>query len=253
MLLKSRRLLLLVIFSLMLTGCGGTYEWGWYILSPLSDNGRVNLNFLLQGFIYTIAISLSAFSLAMFAGLFVALPGMAKRKSLKYFNRVYVECFRSVPVLVMILWIYYGLPLILGIELTAFYAAVIALALCESAFHAEIFRGGIQAVNKGQFEAADTLGLSYLQKMRLVILPQAIRNMLPPLANQFVYMLKMSSLASVVGVQELTRRANELQISEYRAMEIYSFLVLEYLILVLIFSFLARKLEKRMSGSSVSN
>lgn len=253
MLLQSRQLLLLVIISLMLTGCGGTYEWGWYVLSPLSDTGRINLNFLLQGFLYTLAISLSAFSLAMLAGLFIALPGMAKRKSFRYFNRVYVECFRSVPVLVMILWIYYGLPLILGIELTAFYAAVIALALCESAFHAEIFRGGIQAVDKGQFEASDTLGLNYFQKMRLVILPQAIRNMLPPLANQFVYMLKMSSLASVVGVQELTRRANELQVSEYRAMEIYSFLVLEYLILVLLFSYLARKLERRMSNNLSSH
>lgn len=249
MLFKSRQRLLLVFLSLMLTGCGGTYEWGWYILSPLSDTGRINLGFLLQGFIYTLAISLTAFALAMLAGLLVALPGMAKRRSLRYFNRIYVECFRSVPVLVMILWIYYGLPLILGIELTAFYAAVIALALCESAFHAEIFRGGIQAVDKGQFEAAETLGLTYVQKMRLIILPQAIRNMLPPLANQFVYMLKMSSLASVIGVQELTRRANELQISEYRAMEIYSFLVLEYLALVLLFSFLARRLERKMMSS----
>ena len=248
--LHFRKFLLLASASLLLTGCSGNYEWGWYILSPFTEGGRVNLNFLLQGFIYTLAISLSAFFLAMLTGLFVALPGMAKRKGLKLFNRIYVESFRSVPVLVMILWIYYGLPLILGIELTAFTAAIVALALCESAFHAEIFRGGIQAVSKGQFEAADTLGLSYIQKMRLVILPQAIRNMLAPLANQFVYMLKMSSLASVVGVQELTRRANELQISEYRAMEIYSFLVLEYLLLVLLFSYLARKLEKKMNDQS---
>ena len=148
----------------------------------------------------------------------------------------------------MILWIYYGLPVVAGIELSAFSAAVFALALCESAFHSEIFRGGIQSINRGQFEAADTLGLSYFHKMRLVILPQAVRKMLPPLANQFVYMLKMSSLASVIGVQELTRRANELQVSEYRAMEIYSFLVLEYLVLVLAFSFLARRLEARMNN-----
>ena len=246
---RSEKRVLLVILSLALTGCGGSYQWGWYILSPMTESGQINLSFLLQGVFYTLAISLSAFSLAMLIGLLVALPGMATRKSLRLFNRVYVESFRSVPVLVMILWIYYGLPLVMGIELSSFSAAVIALALCESAFHAEIFRGGIQAVDRGQFEAADTLGLNYFQKMRLIILPQAIRNMLPPLANQFVYMLKMSSLASIIGVQELTRRANELQISEYRAMEIYSFLVLEYLALVLLFSYFARKLEKNMTAT----
>ncbi len=243
------KIMTLSVIVLMLGGCDSDYQWGWYILSPLTESGRVNLGFLANGFIFTLIISLGAFLLAMFIGLLVALPGLSAKKPLIIFNRSYVETFRSVPVLVMILWIYYGLPVISGIELSAFSAAVLALALCESAFHAEIFRGGIQSIEAGQFEAADTLGLSYFNKMRLVILPQAIRRMMPPLANQFVYMLKMSSLASVIGVQELTRRANELQVSEYRAMEIYSILVLEYLILVLVFSFLARKMESRMNRS----
>lgn len=130
-----------------------------------------------------------AFSLAMIAGLAIALPGLSHNKWLRYLNRGYVETFRSIPVFVMILWIYYGLPIISGIELSALAAAIVALAFCESAFHAEIFRDGIQAVDSGQFEAADSLGLSYRRKMQLVILPQAIRNMLPPLVNQFVYIL----------------------------------------------------------------
>ncbi|WP_228550641.1 amino acid ABC transporter permease [Endozoicomonas sp. OPT23] len=229
---------------MLLTGCSSDYQWGWYVVSPFTESGLINLKFLAMGAVYTLGISLLAFSIAMVAGLLIALPGLSSYKPLQYLNRTYVEVFRSIPVLVMILWIYYGLPLVAGIELSAFAAAVIALAICESAFHAEIFRGGVNAIDRGQFEAAEALGLKYLQKMRFVILPQAIRRMIPPLANQFVYMLKMSSLASVVGVQELTRRANELQISEYRAMEIYSVLVVEYLVIVLIFSWLARKLEK---------
>ena len=238
------RLILVAGSFLFLTGCSSDYQWGWYIVSPATESGLINLKFLAMGAVYTLSISLLAFALAMFAGLMIALPGLSSYKPLRYLNRTYVEVFRSIPVLVMILWIYYGLPIVSGIELSAFAAAVIALAICESAFHAEIFRGGVNAVHRGQFEAAESLGLRYFDKMRCVILPQAIRHMIPPLANQFVYMLKMSSLASVIGVQELTRRANELQISEYRAMEIYSVLVLEYLVLVMVFSWLARKLEK---------
>ncbi len=238
------RLILLAGSVSFISGCSSDYQWGWYVVSPLTESGLINLKFLAMGAVHTLGISLLAFSIAMVAGLLIALPGLSSYKPLRIFNRTYVEVFRSIPVLVMILWIYYGLPLVAGIEFSAFAAAVVALAICESAFHAEIFRGGVNAVHRGQFEAAEALGLSYFDRMRFVILPQAIRQMMPPLANQFVYMLKMSSLASVVGVQELTRRANELQISEYRAMEIYSVLVLEYLVLVLVFSWLARRLEK---------
>ncbi len=112
---------------------------------------------------------------------------------------------------------------------------------------AEVFRGGIQAVTRGQHEAAESLGLNYWQKMRLVILPQAFRQILPPLGNQFVYILKMSSLVSVIGLSDLTRRANELVVNEYLPLEIYTFLVLEYLVLILLVSQAVRWLEKRIA------
>ena len=123
---------------------------------------------------------------------------------------------------------------------------MLALGISDSAFQAEIFRAGIQSVQRGQIEAADAMGLKYSQKMRLIILPQAIKVILPPLGNQFVYMLKMSSLASVIGMQELTRRANELVVTEYRPLEIYTFLILEYLVLILIVSAGVRWLERKM-------
>jgi polar amino acid transport system permease protein len=174
---------------------------------------------------------------------------LSHAKALLIFNRIYVEVFRAIPLLVLLLWIYYGLPVLFGIKLGVFAAGVIALSLSDAAFEAEIFRGGIQSIAKGQSEAAQSLGLSNWQSMRLIILPQALRRVLPALGNQFVYVLKMSSLVSVIGYQELTRRANELTLAEYRPLEIYTLLVIEYLILILIASWLVRRLERRLDGS----
>lgn len=194
----------------------------------------------------TLAISMISLTASIIVGLLVALPGLTQHRWLRAFNRLYVEVFRSIPVLVMILWVYYGLPVVIGLALGPFAAGILALTLCDSAFEAEVFRGGIQSIEKGQLEAADSLGLNYYQKMRLVILPQAIRRILPPLGNQFVYMLKMSSLVSVIGLQELTRRANELTVTVYRPLEIYTVLVAEYLLLILIASWMVRRLENRL-------
>ena len=120
------------------------------------------------------------------------------------------------------------------------------VAFSDSAFEAEIFRAGIQSIDKGQFEAAHSISLSYIDTMRFVILPQAIRRILPALGNQLVYMLKMSSLVSIIGMQELTRKANELVVTEYRPLEIYTVLLLEYLVLILIVSAGVRRLERHM-------
>ena len=208
-----------------------------------------NLRFMLTGAWYTILLSLTAISISVVAGLLVALPGLSQRKGWRAFNRAYVEVVRAVPVLVLILWVYYGLPTLTGITLSVFWAGVLALALSDSAFQAEIFRAGIQSVARGQYEAAQSISLNYRDTMRFVILPQAIRRILPALGNQLVYMLKMSSLVSVIGMQELTRKANELVVSEYRPLEIYTVLVLEYLVLILIVSAGVRWLERRLKAS----
>jgi polar amino acid transport system permease protein len=193
-------------------------------------------------------MSFTAIAISMVVGLAVALPGMSSSKGWRRFNRVYVEVVRAVPILVLILWVYYGLPQLMGISIGVFGAGVLALALSDSAFQAEIFRAGIQSVNRGQYEAARTLSLNYVDTMRFVILPQAIKRILPALGNQFVYMLKMSSLVSVIGMQELTRKANELVVTEYRPLEIYTILVLEYLVLILAVSGVFRWFESRMQS-----
>lgn len=242
---RFRSPLILVAVAAALAGCSGK-NWGWYVLSPDTEAGRNNLLFLLGGFKTTIALSVLSFVIAVALGLIVALPALYGNRSLRIVNRVYVEPFRAVPTLVLILWVYYGMPVVLGIELEAFSAGVVALALSESAFLAEIFRAGIQSVGRGQEEAADAIGLTFADKMRFVIMPQAIRRILPPLGNQFVYMLKMSALVSVIGLEDLTRRANELVTSEYRPLEVYTFLILEYLVLIMIVSAGVRWLEHKM-------
>ena len=240
-----KRLILLFAFVL-LTGCSG--NWGWYVVDPTTTSGWNNLNFMISGAYYTILLSVTSICISILVGLLVALPGLSDRRGLRMFNRTYVEIVRAVPILVLILWVYYGLPALTGITLSVFWAGVLALALSDSAFQAEIFRAGIQSIGKGQYEAAQSISLNYRDTMRYVILPQAIRRILPALGNQLVYMLKMSSLVSVIGMQELTRKANELVVSEYRPLEIYTILVLEYLVLILIVSAGVRWLERRMKA-----
>jgi polar amino acid transport system permease protein len=202
----------LLLATLMVGGCKGVeYNWGWYEILPSTEKGASNLKFLFGGIWLTVALSSVSIFFSVLLGLFVSLPGLSNNYYVRGFNRIYVETFRSIPVLVLILWVYYGLPVVLGL---------------------------------------DALGFSYAQKMWHIILPQAIRRILPPLGNQFVYMLKMSSLLSIIGLQELTRKANELTVTVYRPLEIYTVLVLEYLVLILIVSWIVRRLEVRL-GSNV--
>jgi polar amino acid transport system permease protein len=238
------RIFILLSSFLVLAGCSG--NWGWYVVNPATPQGWINLKFMLSGLVYTIQLSATAIAISIVVGLLVALPGLSTNKWLRGLSRTYVEVVRSVPILVLILWVYYGLPPVTGITIGVFWAGVLALALSDSAFQAEIFRAGIQSISRGQYEAAYSVSLGYRDTMRYVILPQAIRRILPALGNQLVYMLKMSSLVSVIGMQELTRKANELVVSEYRPLEIYTVLVLEYLVLILIVSAGVRWLERRM-------
>ena len=242
-----------LISLLALTGCGAAGNWGWYVIDPTTKQGWNNITFLLDGFGATILLSVIASVLSMVIGMMVALPGMSSNRWIRMPSRIYIEFVRAIPLLPMLFWVFYGLPVVLksmgiSVSIDAFWGAVITLAISDSAFTAEIYRSGIQSIARGQTEAAKTIGLTYTQTMRYVILPQAIRRILPPLANQFIYIVKMSAFASVIGMQELTRRANELVVTEYRPLEIYSLLILEYLVLVLVISFFVRWLERKMGA-----
>ncbi|WP_375267476.1 amino acid ABC transporter permease [Planktotalea sp.] len=250
----STRNILLFGCLIFVAGCSSAPgTWGWYVIDPRTTSGYNNIRFLLNGFGATILLSVIAAAMSMVIGMLVALPGMSSNRWIRLPSRIYIEFVRAIPLLPMLFWVFYGLPVVLksmgiNISIDAFWGAIITLAISDSAFTAEIYRSGIQSIAKGQTEAAKTVGLNYRQTMRYVILPQAIRRILPPLANQFIYIVKMSAFASVIGMQELTRRANELVVTEYRPLEIYTLLILEYLVLVLIISFFVRWLERKMGS-----
>ena len=238
----------LISLIFFLGGCSQNYNWAWYILDPRLDSGASNLFFLINGLYITISISILSIFFSLIIGFFISLIGISSNKILFSLNRVYIEIIRSIPILVLLLWVYYGLPILFGISIGPFIAGVISLALSDSAFEAEIFRAGLQSVQKGQKDAAKSIGLNRYQEMKLIVLPQALKTILPAIGNQFVYVLKMSSLVSILGLADLTRKANELVVSVYRPLEIYSFLVLEYLLLILFISYFVRKLEKKLKN-----
>ena len=250
----------LILFILFFLSCCSSSSgiWGWYVIDPTTKSGMTNIQFLIGGFSSTIQLSIIAAILSILLGLLVALPGISNNRFLRICSRIYVEFIRAIPLLPMLFWVFYGLPVIfkslgLNINIDAFWGAILTLAISDSAFTAEIYRSGIQSISRGQREAAQTVGLNYFQTMRYVILPQGVRRILPPLANQFIYIVKMSACASVIGMQELTRRANEIVVTEFRPLEVYTLLIFEYLILVLLISSGVRWLEIRMGANESLN
>lgn len=204
-----------------------------------------NLDFLLDGLWLTLAISGLSLVISMAFGLLVALLRLSPSRPLSFTAATYSEVFRDTPALVQLIWVYYVLPILLGIRISAFSAAVIGLTMHSTAYLAEIYRAGIQAVPKGHREAAQVLGMSPVQIMWRIVLPQAIKTVLPPLCNNFVDLIKLSSLASTFAVAEVTRKATELSASTFRPMEIFSFVALLYFFICWPLSMLVRQLERR--------
>jgi len=205
-----------------------------------------NIGYLLDGLGMTLVISLVSLLASIVVGLIVALGRRSRSRWLSFPAATYCELFRDTPVLVQLFWVYYVLPVLIGIRLSAFTAVVIGLSLNSGAFLAEIFRAGIQAVPRGQIDAARVLGMNRALTMRRIVLPQAIRIVLPPMGNDFVALIKFSSLASTFAVGEITRKATELSSFTFRPIEIFSFIALVYFAICWPLSMSIRYLEKRL-------
>ena len=171
-----------------------------------------------------VTIEITAFSVAVgfFIGLFVGIARISQFKVLRVLAAIYADCIRGTPLLVQIFLIYFALPMVIGQRVEPFIAAVAACGINSGAYVSEIFRAGIQAIDIGQMEAGRSLGMTWWQTMYSIILPQAIRNILPPLGNEFIAMLKDSSLVSVIGFEELTRRGQLIIAQTYGSFEILS-------------------------------
>jgi polar amino acid transport system permease protein len=208
-----------------------------------------NLYFLLSGVKMTLLVTAAALSIGLVIGLIVALGRMSPRGWLKRPAVAYIEVFRNTPALIQLMWFYYCLPILTGIDIGAWGAATTALAVNGAAYIAEIIRGGIQGVDRGQVEAARTLGMSHVQTMRRIVLPQAFRRMIPPFVNETVSILKFSSLVSVLGIADLTYQAQVLATTTFRPIEIFTFIAMVYFVICTTLSWLARRLEIRLSVS----
>jgi His/Glu/Gln/Arg/opine family amino acid ABC transporter permease subunit len=205
--------------------------------------------YLLSGVQITLLVTAGALASGLVVGLGIGLARLSRRRWLQALGAGYVEVFRNTPALIQLMWVYYCLPIVTGINLDALLSATLALALNGSAYIAEIIRAGVQSVDRGQVEAARTLGLSYGQTMRRVVLPQAFKQMIPPFVNETVSLLKFSSLVSVLGVADLTYQAQVVSTTTFRPLEIFTFIAVVYFVLCTLLSYLARRLELRLSVS----
>ncbi len=220
--------------------------------APAFNWGKVFYNLIFVGIPWTIALTVLSFILGLIGGTLAALALISPYKPLRWLCRFYVEFFRGTPMLVQLFIIYFGLPALfrelgLGFDIDRFAAAIIALSLNVAAYLAEIMRGGIQSIDSGQWEACSSLGMSPVQTMQDVILPQAFRRMLPPLGNEFITLIKDTSLVAVIGFEELFRQGQLMVATTYRAFEIYIAVALVYLVLTILSSVFFKWLEVKMN------
>jgi polar amino acid transport system permease protein len=198
-----------------------TYQFRWDVIWN-------NLDFLMSGLQMTLFISATSLIFALIGGLILALFDLSRFAVLRGFSLTLGEIIRNTPILVQLLWVYYVLPIVFNIRVSSLAGILIGLSLYMAAFISEVYRAGIQAVPKGQREAAQVLGLTPTQSFLRIVLPQAIRMTLPPLASNFVQLIKFSSLGAVISVSEITRRGMELSSSTFRPLEIFSFIAVVY-------------------------
>lgn len=204
------------------------------------------LPYLLQGAVTTVMLTVVSMSLALVGGLLVALMRLSRSVPLQWVSGAYIEAIRGTPLLVQLFIIYYGLPQY-GIRFDAFTAGVLGLSINYSAYLAEVYRSGILSVDRGQWEAGGSIGLSRAALLRYIILPQAVRIILPPVGNYFISMLKDSALVATIAVVELMRAAQLRVAITFRAMDIYLLVALIYFLMSYPCALLIRHIEKRFS------
>jgi polar amino acid transport system permease protein len=225
------------------------YNWQWYqipsYLYSFDDTGFV-AGPLLYGLGVTLKISSISLVLAFVIGLVTALLRLSSSLPGKVVSRLYLEVSRNTPLLIQLFFIYFVMGPILGLD--RFWAAVLALSLFEGAYASEIFRSGIVSIEKGQWEASHSLGLNYKHAYRFIVLPQAVRRILPPLANQAISLIKDSALVSTIAVYDLTMEAQALIAETFLTFELWFTVALMYLVITVFLSFVVSYLEKRMSS-----
>jgi His/Glu/Gln/Arg/opine family amino acid ABC transporter permease subunit len=218
------------------------YEFAWEVVAEYKE-------WLWEGVQLTLEVAIVSMAFAMVLGLPIALMRMSPIWAVRSLASLYISIFRAIPPLVFILWMYYGVTLVTGLNIEAFWSGVICLTLQYAAWLSEIYRSGLQAIDKGQREAALSTGLSRTRAFARVIWPQAWRIIIPPMANNFVGIVKDSSLVGIIGVNELMRQSQIAVSLTFRPFELYTAAMVIYIILTLVIARLASFLEQRAARS----
>ena len=200
-----------------------------------------------MGILITLEITVVALLLATIIGLVIGLINVGNNKMLKPLAKIYIDLVRGTPLIVQAFFLYFGMTGALNFQMSPEVAGIIVISLNAGAYMAELFRGGIQSVDIGQMEAARSLGLSYSKAMRKVILPQAFKNMIPSILNQFIISLKDTSILTVIGVRELTQSGQIIIASTYKSFEVWTMIGVLYFILIFTLSTIFRKVEVKLN------
>jgi glutamine transport system permease protein len=224
----------------------GTYNFSWRVVQD-------NLPQLLHGLVITLQISAVGMFLAILFGLFLATMRLSQYKAMRTISYAVTQVSRSIPLFVLLFWVYYGLSLKFGIKFSEFQAGAIALGITGGAYMAEILRGGIIAVDPGQQEAALAIGLTRFRASQLVVLPQAIRIVIPQAVNVYVGLLKGATIVSVIGVADMIYVAQYVSLQTFRPFELYSFAGIVFISLTLSIAGFAWLLEKKLSNGRVND
>jgi polar amino acid transport system permease protein len=217
------------------------YAWDFTALKPY-------WGLIWQGLLVTIFYTLTTVIAGLVVGLVVGILRTTAPRWVTIPLRGYVELFRCTPLLVQLIWVYYALPVLIGVDMTATMACFIALSLYAGAFYAEIFRGGIEAVDTGQWEAGRAIGMRRGKIFRRVVLPQAIQVMIPSFINQTILQLKNTSLVSVVAVGDLLYQGSVITAASYRPLEVYTTIAVLYFAVLFPLTLVADQVEARMGA-----
>ena len=201
----------------------------------------------LNGLGVTVGFTVVIVVLGLVFGLFGAFGSLSRFKAVRLVALTFIEAFRCTPILVQLIWFFFAFPIVLGHQLTPFAAAVLGLTLNTSAYCAEIFRGGIQSIARGQWEGARALGMTYAMAMRRIVLPQVLKRMLPAFTNRGIELAKVTSLASVLAVHEVMYQGRLLSSTFYRPLEVLSVVAFIYFLLIYPGSYLSARLERRLA------
>jgi polar amino acid transport system permease protein len=217
-----------------------SYTWRFDLIWTYRD-------VFLQGVAGTLALTCLSMSFGLIFGVVVGLGRLSQSRTVSFTSAAFIEFFRDTPILVQLVWIYYCLPIITGVRLDAFWSAVLALSIHATAYLGEVYRAGVASIDRGQAESARSLGMSWWQAMRHIVLPQAVRRVLPPMLNVFADFMKASALASIIGVWELFRQASNVITTIYRPLEVYTAMALVYFVLIFPFVWAAPRMERLLA------